>query len=181
MSFSAKSITSLILVVGAVVLGYFVVLPRWNAYSAAKQVLATNQEHETQLEQSQTQLDAFLAEYKAHTADAQTLNQALPLSRPQIYDVLNSLDVLTAQSGLALGATGFQDTPQSDTLNAASDSIQPIDMTLSVSGDYNGFKNFISLLETNLRLIDVNSVSIHSGTAANVLDFTISLRTYYQQ
>lgn len=178
---SIKSIVSVILVVAAVGVGYFGVLPRWSAYTSAKQVLDLNNQQKTKLENAQSTLNSFLDEYNQHTTQAATLNQALPLTQSQMYNVLNSLDSLARQSGLSLGTISVLDKPENDSLGAAPNSIQPVDLSFTISGTYSSCKNFIAKLESNLRIIDVTSMSIQGGQDSNTLDFILNIRTYYQR
>jgi Tfp pilus assembly protein PilO len=183
MNFHSKSIIALVLVVGALFLGYFGLYPKWTSYSEAKTNQNTAFEQKQKLEQAQSQLNTFLSEYRSHAAEASLLNTALPLDQSQLYNVLADLDKLAAASGMTLGTLGVIEKPQSDVLGAAANSIQSVTVNLNVTGAYPSFKNFISHLETNLRVIDVTSTTIQSNTAQGASSFTYSVifTTYYQK
>jgi Tfp pilus assembly protein PilO len=181
MNVSTKSIVSVILIALTILLGYFVLMPRWNSYNEAQQVLEDKLAQKAQLEKGQAQLNSFLNEYKQNLSSANLLNQALPLSKPELYNVLNSLDTLTKQSGLTLGGLSIVDTPESDTLGAVPSSILPIDLGLTVYGNYSAFKFFLTNLESNLRIIDVNALTVQGGETANSMGFNMVFRSYYQK
>lgn len=181
MNLSTKSIVSVVLVFATIGLGYFGVWPRWNAYKQAQQTLAINNAQKAKLEQGQAQLNSFLDEYRQHTADAKTLEQALPLSKSKLYEVLNNLDSLGRQGGITLGTLTIRNSQETDTLGAQPGSIQPVDLTIGVTASYAAFRNFVSNLETNLRLIDIQTVSLQNGETPNTMTISLSFRTYYQQ
>lgn len=53
-------------------------------------------------------------------------------------------------------------------------------VTMQISGTYESFKAFLELLEKNIRLIDVDSLSFSSHGDTKVIDFSIKAKTYYQ-
>jgi Tfp pilus assembly protein PilO len=178
MALSARSIIATILILGSIALGYFVVWPKWNDYSVAKAELNTSLAKQDQLKQAQEKMTNFLSEYKQHSADAARLQQALPLSSNEMHNILNNFDTLTKSSGLTLGELSVEDSLQADQLGASAYSIQPIDLSISGEGTYDAFKNFLSGLESNLRIVDINSVTMNGEDAS--MKFNLKFRTYYQ-
>jgi Tfp pilus assembly protein PilO len=180
MNFSARSIVSIVLILGSIIVGYFVMFPRWTAYTQAKAALSVQQDQQTNLKLAQSQLNSFLAQYKQHTQDAATLNQALPLSQDQLYNVLNDLDTLSKQSGMTIGTLSVVDSAQADQLGASANAIQPVNLDFTTSGTYPAFKNFLTTLESNLRIIDVNSLNLSSSDSGN-MTFDLKFTTYYEK
>jgi Tfp pilus assembly protein PilO len=180
MNFSRKSITAVLLVVISIVLGYFLVWPKWNDYKLTKASLADALAAQEQLKKGQQDLNAFLAEYNQHSNDATRVNQALPLSETQLHNVLNDLDTITKASGITLGQFSILDTQGSDNLGAATYSIQSLDLSLTGSGTYSSFRNFIGSLENNLRIMDIKNATLSAGEGTQV-QFNLEFRTYYQK
>ncbi|MBX4205142.1 MAG: type 4a pilus biogenesis protein PilO [Candidatus Doudnabacteria bacterium] len=178
MNFSTKSIVAAVLILSSFALGYFAVWPKWNDYSAAKLQLDAALDQEKSLQVARDQMNAFLTEYRTHTEEAKRLNQSLPLSSSEMHNVLNNLDTLTRSSGLTLGVLSFVDAPQADDLGAPPHSIRPVQISLNGSGSYAAIKNFLISLESNLRLIDINSITLNE--AENSMIFTMTFTTYYQ-
>lgn len=64
-----------------------------------------------------------------------------------------------------------------------------LSLQITASGSYENFKNFLSQLETNIRIFDVTGVSITPplsgisgarGVSATSLTYSVSVITYYQ-
>lgn len=56
-------------------------------------------------------------------------------------------------------------------------------ISLGFTGDYSALKNFFKATEENMRLIDIDSVSIspESSEVPGIFKFDLSLKTYYQK
>jgi Tfp pilus assembly protein PilO len=181
MNFHSKSIIALLLVIISFVLGYFAVLPRWSSYLLAKDELATEKQTQQELEKAQKEMNNFLADYKSHSQEAAQLNNALPLTQSQVYNVLKNLEDIGKSSGLTLGALNVIESPNSDQLGASENSIQTIEINLTVNGNSDGFRNFLTLLESNLRIIDVQSVQMLNDNTGIDIKHQIRFKTYYQK
>lgn len=59
---------------------------------------------------------------------------------------------------------------------------ETLNISLSFTGDYSALKNFLKAAEENMRLIDIDSISM-SQEAENIgiFKFDLSLKTYYQK
>ncbi|HPH52423.1 MAG TPA: type 4a pilus biogenesis protein PilO [Candidatus Portnoybacteria bacterium] len=54
---------------------------------------------------------------------------------------------------------------------------------LKLNGNYESFKGFLSIVESNLRLIDINSIDFDARAKEEIdanFDFNVILKTYYQ-
>lgn len=181
MNFQSKSLASIILIIIALILGYFVVMPRWTSYSEARTQLAAEKDTQEQLKKAQSDITAFLAEYNQHTSEAALINGVLPLSETQIQNVLKSLEDLTKGSGISLGQLTVENRPDTDISAAQPNAIQPMDLSLSVTGEYPAFKDFLVRLENTLRIVDVKSVTISTDQESNKNKYDLKFRTYYQK
>ncbi len=180
MNFSSRSIISAFLVIIVLALGYFVVLPRWTAYTEARAVFSVEKEKKSSLENAQEQLEVFLLDYRNHSREASTLNTALPLNRSELYNILNSLDTITKESGITLAGLNTSDSLDTDTLGAESFAIQPVDVQISGSGTYAAFQQLLNRLESNLRIIDVKGVTLHNEEGSTS-SYSMKFRTYFQR
>jgi Tfp pilus assembly protein PilO len=57
-----------------------------------------------------------------------------------------------------------------------------LNIDLGFIGDYSALKNFLKATEENMRLIDINSISVSpESEASGIFRFDLSLKTYYQK
>ncbi len=182
MNFQSKSILAVVLVIIALALGYFAVLPRWASYKDARAQLAdANTKHE-QLVAAQKQLDSFLAEYRQHLTEAQNLNNSLPLNEGQVYNFLKNLDDLSKATGLSLGNLSIVDSPDADPLGAGPNTIRAVNVSFVTSGSSAAVTQFLSKIESNLRIIDITNIDMSSDdNTGNIIKYQIKLRVYYQK
>jgi Tfp pilus assembly protein PilO len=178
MNFQSRGFIALVLVVIILAVGYFIALPQWKAYKVAKVQLGIEQTRKAQLEEAQKQINAFLAEYRQHSADALKLNNALPLGEDQIHNILKTLETLAASSGITLSSLSFEIASQTTPVNYT---IQPVDINIAISGSYDAFRSWLGHVEENIRLIDINTISVRPDLASRTFGYNIKMRTYYQK
>ena len=92
--------------------------------------------------------------------------------------VLNAIRISRPEEGDKNAAAGAGADEKIATSTPISPNLGEIDINLSLSTiDYLGFKNLIKIFETNLRLMDISTVSF----SASDNSAEIALRTYYYQ
>lgn len=193
-----KLAITLLLGIGAVVGFAFYLKPEWAAFRSVRQ--------ETDiLRQTSEELDALAQNYQkllatinsVSAADIERVRQALPQNQEGAR-LLTTLETLANKHGLALKQVDISVTfaqgqspavapgrsvPRPNTANPApnptASGARELPITLAVNGSYEAFKAFLRDLESNLRIIDVQSIVF---TAANqdALDITLKIQTYYQ-
>ena len=52
-------------------------------------------------------------------------------------------------------------------------------LEFSVDGPYHNFTSFVSDLEKNLRIVDIDGISFSSGSGEGVIQFGVRIRTYW--
>jgi len=60
---------------------------------------------------------------------------------------------------------------------------QTMNVTLNLIGGYSGFREFLRLIEENMRLMDISfvSFSVENTELGSFFEFNLRLRTYYQK
>ncbi|MGC8651128.1 MAG: type 4a pilus biogenesis protein PilO [Minisyncoccia bacterium] len=114
------------------------------------------------------------------------INQAIPTDS-QTAQVLATLDAISKKTNLSLTSLNFS------TQTGSNNSYDTLDIKTDFSTDYNTFKNWLSEIEKELRLFDINHITIKSviipittparrtaRTNQSVLQFSLDLLTYYQ-
>lgn len=175
---------AVLIVILVVLFGWFVVLPK------NKQV----SEKSTQLDAMQTQvknLEADLETVNRLVADLQTsedniklVDEALPLSnRPTKIALL--LEEYARSSGMQVAqinvgnedmVTVAGDKAVLEKPYDASRALTTTNVTVTVGGSIEQFKNFLTLLETSGRIIDVESFSVSSSEGS--IRYNLKLLTY---
>lgn len=181
MNFQSRSVIATFLVLGTIFMGYFAIRPQWKNFTESNKKIESARAEKSRLEKAQDDANKFLEEYNEHVDEVKVLGTALPLNEVQVENILASLHNLASQSGVALASLTTVSLPDSDPLGAASYSIQPLDYNVSISGSYEGFKNFILNLEKSLRVMDVRNITVQGSENANDYSFTLGFRTYYQK
>lgn len=197
-----------ILVFAILMLGYFFLLKPKMVSNEARQELnsknAMNQEASERLLDSLAKLET---EYKNIQTNRQTdleqLKKIIP-DNPQIAELFVLADKLAKDNGLFLNSVNIANTAESQTNNDSSvlksmslhfavtrltvdelrdmypDNTWPVDPSVD---DYTLFKKYIATLEDNLRLMDIQSLTLPSLSAAeghSMPSFNFSVITYYR-
>lgn len=126
------------------------------------------------------------------------VNQMISLSLPktdEFFNVLAQLDKISSESGMLIQNITVKPPIQSATSTASSGggspkeslitSIQSVNVDLSMVGTYESFKTWLNAIETNIRLMDVNSINftgvvVSEKTTTNIFNFRVNLNFYYQ-
>ena len=69
----------------------------------------------------------------------------------------------------------------SGTTEGAVNLIEPVGFSLKVAGRYESFQKLLGLLESNLRLLDVDKITFGVATDGDQYHFSVQARTYYQK
>lgn len=122
-----------------------------------------------------SQVENLIAQYKGAVRLQETVSLALP-DQAAAASVLQQINAISRVSGLL---------PQSITLNELA--IKPgalgtVEVNLKLIGSYEGVKNFLRSLETNVRVMDLKKLSIAPAgkPKENLYSYSVVLDTYYQ-
>lgn len=184
-----KSFITLILLLGAVLIGVFYLRPQWQRF----QGLRESSEH---LEELSTEFDTLIKNRDSlvdlinvvSKKDLERIDKALPKGS-QAGEVLVVLENLVGKHGLTLQSIGLQSVnePASETKILSQTSVRPVDairefpVDLNIKGPYESFKNFLAEIEKNLRITDVTSLSFGAPSGADdKINFNVRIKMYYQ-
>ena len=186
-----------LLIVGFIVIGWFLVKPAWGDLNTTKENLV----------QAQIQLDAkkatsqnvvkLLSNFEAQRFRLEILDDALPNS-PEIPQLLSGLEELVSASGMnisVLKITEERGDAPAQVFNPAASGQPPVEQNLitrpelgeikielAVTGTPENFYLLLSLLERNLRLLDINIISLSSeaGGAQGEAIYDLVISTFYK-
>ncbi len=190
MNQSSKRFTSMLvavlLIIAAFVVFFDLIQPTYSDLETMKgqQIsLAKQLDSEQQLVANFQQL---LSKYNSDTQTQQVLAAAMP-SGPDVAGALAQIYGTAAADRLAVqGIAISAPAPQvSQTTNPTVKAPGVVTFQVTAGGSYDGIKQFLADLETNIRIFDVTSMSVQPGgvsgkAGSNFFILTVTASTYYQ-
>lgn len=125
------------------------------------------------------------SQYKNVAQFQQTISTILPTA-PDVSQAVNQISSLANINRLAIGSISVELLPLRPPVDTTiSNSIGTLRLNVRLTGDYQGFKSFLQNLETNINLMDLNSLKVDAfssrpGAVTNQFTYTMSIDTYYQ-
>lgn len=192
-----KIIFAIVILLASIIAAWQYVFPLYGEIKTLKTGISQKQETIQSLNVFAQKLETLKQQYAENEKLIERLYKILPAAKGTA-EFLNNADYLSFQSGMILGAINFSEQAQESKIVASSVSegrqgaapqgtaaaVAPdvILTDLSATGTYESFKSFLSGLEKNLRLTDVQSISFTGkGENANLFEFKISAKIYYKE
>lgn len=191
---------SFLFLLAAVVVFFDLVQPEYaNEKSLQSQVIG-EQSYLTDQTALVKQVQTTLNEYQNNVSSSADVALAMP-SGEDVAGALAQIQGIAANTGITItniSATQPQvQIPAAPSGGAAASStalLKPIgnfSFNISASGSYEGFKNFIQQIETNIRIFNVQTVSLQpanlaavagskASPARDLFNYTVMVATYYQ-
>jgi Tfp pilus assembly protein PilO len=110
-----------------------------------------------------------------------TLSKALPVEE-DVPSIINQLQGIANARGVVIDSLDLNLLPvsskeQSDALRA----VGKVEIDMTVLGKYDGIKQYLDGLETNVRIMDVKDLTIDGGAGdTDILKYEIVITAYYQ-
>lgn len=144
-------------------------------------------ERQARIDLKTTQDDAEKAigeltrQYAGLATTQEAFSLMLPIG-PETPTLLNQLQGIAKNNSIRVNSMAFQYQPIKPAKNTLVQGIGVIRVTMSMNGRYESLKGFIAQMETNLRIIDLNSLRIDGGAVPRreTFDFNITADAYYQ-
>jgi Tfp pilus assembly protein PilO len=129
---------------------------------------------------------SIINQYKSLSGVSQTISLSVP-REDEIQNIIAQINNISLQAGLTTQSINFQSVtvtqPKKDVL-VKNNQITRIDVSLL--GSYESFKTWLSAIEGNIRLMDVQKISFSGVSGADstknqsTFNFKVSLNVYYQ-
>jgi len=172
-----------------VLLGFFFLLfPKYNAIVDKRELLNDNKAKELSVKQAYLEkLDQYRAEYEAISQANRTKIENMLLAEEDIEDTFIKMEEWLDGQGLIIEsirltktdgkqAVGSRRASTDKVETALSDEIGILKMDISLSGlDYQGVKQLVRSLESDLDILDIESLSFSLNDAGA----NLSIKTYY--
>ncbi len=185
MMITSKHTTLIILICLLILLalgGYFLCWPKYQEFKWKKVEIETKDEEIRKKEEYILNLGILSEKLSAYEEQFSKIDSALPKDS-SIADLLNFFEKTSSENGLILtdidvsglfsSETSVQ---QSSTQEDSGGKIQKMSFSISVSGSYSAFKNFLSAVYRSSRLIEVKSIGFSSSEEKkDLFDFNLNL------
>lgn len=126
------------------------------------------------------QVQQLIQEFQEFSQLQETVSLAVPLSA-ETTQLLNQLEAIATASGVEIRT--FETLPQ-----AFEPSSQPLvrrlgsmEINMVVDGPYEGIKNFMKFLETNVRIFNIQNMVAVSKQNGEFIELTLTVETYFQE
>jgi len=169
-----RPILSAILIFITLILGLFLILPKYQDLKSSQIKIKEVQKEIKQWEEYFSNLEKVSQELKNYTEVLSKIDSAIP-SEFSLPSLFNFIQKISSQSGLVLKEVGsVTASPISQNSN-----IQKNSFTVSLSGSYSSLKNFLSILEKSARFLEVESISFSSPTEKEgVSSFSLRIKVH---
>lgn len=152
--------------------GYFLCWPRYNEFQAKKSEIETKDEEIRLKEEYLSSLEAFSERLLTYSEQLSKIDSAFPVN-PSPAVVFNFFQKASSENGLIITEIDMSKIEQS-----SGGRIQETSFSISVSGSYSAFKNFLSAIYASSRIIEVKSIRFSSDEEGrDLFDFNLELRT----
>jgi Tfp pilus assembly protein PilO len=196
-----RYITPIFLIGIAVAFFFMVTNPLYNSISASKDVSASYSQALDTSKELQNERDQLTAQY--NNIDPVNLTKLQTLLPDNVNSIRLILEIgqIASPYGMSISNVKYDAAAPSSTADTAtvvqagstgdtqSNDYGTFDLEFSTSGTYDNFMNFTRDLESNLRIIDISSVSFSSDTAVGgangkttspeIYNYDFKVKTYW--
>lgn len=153
------------------------VLPNYDLITETREAIVTKEEGVAKKEKFNEKMDQLKKQIEARKEDMVKVEDMLS-SGKHTQDVIVNLEAISQEAGVALSNFKIASAESKSEQNYSI-----LNMEFSTDGRYATLVNFIKLLEKNLRIFDIQAVSIAkkelSGSISAPLTLDLKLDTYY--
>ncbi len=170
-------IISVIILILLGVGGYFFWWPKYQEFKQQGTLLEEKTRGLEEKNNYYSKLEAISNKLDSYKDEFDKIKTALP-AEASLPILFNFMQKTSMENGLILSDISSSKGAISSSENSGKTRIEKISLSLSLSGSYSAFKNFLAVIYKNSRLIRVNSISFSSPTEEELFNFSLSLETY---
>jgi Tfp pilus assembly protein PilO len=177
----SKTVILVILILAILAVSYFVAYPQWDKLSQSKSELEIAKQDNDRYNKLLQEVQTYIDKYKNFQKETMVASKTLPIKDFNAPEFINNIADLAKTGGVNLFAFVITDPVVKENQVSANYSLQNQSISLTVSGTFQAIKNFILLLENNLRLVDIQTISLKQPSEGDVMESQITLKAYYQK
>lgn len=185
--------TIIICLILSLTLGFFLLWPQYQKFSDERWHVKEKEAERNNQEEYFAHVESLSKDLKGYGEQTSKILSALP-SNPDVPALLNFIANASSQNGMNLEKITSFSTSSVDQAKKTSETssekeavtvskAKEISINFNIRGDYINFKNFISTLERNTRIIEVDSISLKKEATQtegeSLPSFSIKIKSYY--
>lgn len=181
-------IQSVLLLVVLVLFSWFILKPKLSHSREVRNNLQTATAQLAKIQQDQQDLNRLVDKLRSSSDEVVKVDEALPLSG-RATKVYVMLDSFVRSSGMTLTLISADDT--NSTVSAGDKALlenpyqsgrqlHTISLATTITGTMEQFKNFLELVETSSRVLDVEDVKVLGGEPLTKFQITVKAYSYEQ-
>lgn len=171
---SIKNIIAAVIISISVYLIWTITLPEYDQTSALKVEIQRRSEVLIKRQNILQMITNLQDTYQQRYAEFKRLALVVPANK-SLPEFVSTIETMASESGLIITELKIESGTGEEVFNV-------FNFEINANASYDAIFNFLNLLEQNIRLIDVNFLSIGAApgeTASNFLTTQIRARTYY--
>lgn len=189
-----RSIIILIFILAFIAILLLLDLPLYNKITSLREEIKKYEEFLKEKEEILVKVNQLKQVYDSRKSEMNRVFYVLPIEK-DLPNLIVQFEALASENGLILEKINFikqQTTTRrvaaEDAELGAAETLEPqkdyktLEVSLSLSGNYQSFQSFLEALELNIRLMDIKSISFKTQKTEAGAGFTfdINLQVYYQ-
>ncbi len=175
-----------LLLIVIVLFSWFILLPKVSKTLTSRSALKASQNQLAKIESDQRELNQLVSKLKSSPEDVALVDEALPLNdrTSKTYVLLDSLVKSSGMTSTLINADDSKDVISAGDKATLQNPYQPgrslhtITITASISGTMEQFRNLLQLIESNGRVLDVQSVDMIGGESETKFRLVVKAYTY---
>ncbi len=170
------------LLIGAVVVYSNFILPAYSDIQILKDKQLADENLLSDQKDAINAVNKLLGQYQSLSDIQNSIAMVLP-SREEAPSVVQQIQGIAGINNMTITGLSLQYPPiKAVPKDSLVKPVNVVRVTVKFTGDYKNLKAYLNGLETNIRLMDVNSLSIDGGgtTGKTALNYSLILDVYYQ-
>lgn len=177
---------SILIFIVLALFAWFILIPKYSSYSEKSRQLAQVTGQLNQIESDSAEMNQLISKLEQSENQVKLVDEALPLAvRPTQLSLL--FENYATSSGMQVAQIDIAEETLSTAPAAGNKAIladpygtkrilKVVNVSVTLSGNIDQFKNFLQIVESSGRIVDVENMDVNSGEG--VTKFTVKLKTY---
>lgn len=159
----------------SVIMFWVFAMPIWDRTSLLNGAITEREDILSSREETLRKIDELNRQYQERASDVDRISSVVPDAK-SAAELVSTIEAITKQTGIQLVEITLGDS------GSQQQEIQTVFLGLALTGNYPSLTAFLELAEKNLRLIDIQEISVsHALTPGEqvILNFRIKANAYY--